>query len=86
MKTKLKMIVVSIIMFVAGIAATCMVGRFIVMPDLAKDISKLTYEGATNAYQAGYIDGTNKNTDMYDTYFNEETMKEINNWEYKYIK
>lgn len=60
MKTKLKMIVVSIIMFVAGIAATCMVGRFIVMPDLAKDISKLTYEGATNAYQPGTLTAQTK--------------------------
>lgn len=86
MKTKLKMIVLAITMFVAGIAATCAVGRFVVLPNLAYDISKFAYEGATNAYQAGYIDGTNQDTTMYDTYFDEELMEELNNWEYKYIK
>lgn len=86
MKTKLKIIVLAIAMFVAGIATACAIGRFIVMPDLAKDISKMAYEGAINGYQAGYSDAANKSADMYDTYFNEETMKEINNWEYKYIK
>lgn len=85
MKTKMKTIVVSITMFVAGIVAACAIGRFIILPDLAKDFSKLAYEGAVTSYQAGYIDGVNGSTDMYDTYFNEETMDELNEWEYKYI-
>ena len=86
MKTKMKMIVLSIVMFVAGIAATCMIGRFIIMPDIAMDISKLAYEGAVNAYQVGYTDGAPKSSDGYDIYLNEEVMDEINSWEYKYIK
>lgn len=86
MKTKTKMIVLSIIMFVAGIAAAWMAGRFIMLPDLAKDISKVAYEIAGNAYQVGYTDGTNQNSDMYDTYFDEDEMEELSHWEYKYIK
>ena len=86
MKTKMKMIVLSIVMFVAGIAAACMIGKFVIIPDVAKDISKLAYDGAINAYQVGYIDGANKNTNGYDTYFSEEVMDQNNSWEYKYIK
>ena len=86
MKTKMKMIVLSIAMFVAGIAATCMIGKFVIMPGIAMDISKLAYEGALNAYEVGYTDGAQKSSVGYDIYFNEEVMDEINNWEYKYIK
>ena len=86
MKTKMKIIVLSIIMFVAGIAATYMVGRFVIMPDLAKDISKFAYEGAANAYEAGFTDGAHHDDSMWKIYFNEDVMDEINNWEYKYIK
>lgn len=85
MKTKIKMIVLSIAMFIAGIAVACAIGRFVIMPDIAKDISKFGYETSLNGYQAGVIDGTNKNTDMYEIYFNEDAMEEINNWDYKYI-
>ena len=85
MKTKMKMIILSIAMFVAGIASACAIGRFVIMHDIAKDISKFGYETALNGYQAGVIDATNKNTYMYEIYFDEDTMEEINSWEYKYI-
>ena len=86
MKTKMKMIVLSSVMFVAGVAATCMIGKFIIVPGIAMDISKLAYEGAVNAYKVGYTDGAQKSSDGYDMYFSEEVMDEINSWEYKYIK
>lgn len=85
MKTKIKMIALSIAMFIAGIAVACTIGRFVIMPDIAKDISKFGYETSLNGYKAGVIDCTNKNTDMYEIYFDEDVMEEINNWEYKYI-
>ena len=86
MKTKLKIVVLSIVMFVAGIAATCMYGNYFVMPDIAKDISKFAYESAYHGYQVGYTDGANNSTENYDTYFNEAVMQEIYDLEYKYIK
>lgn len=86
MKTKLKIIVLSIVMFVAGILSARAFEQYVEMPNIAKDISKFAYEAAYNGYQAGYVDATSNDTVMYDTYFNEEAMQEINNQEYKYIK
>lgn len=85
MKTKLKVIVLSIVMFVAGIATAYAIGRFFVLPDLAIDIGKFGCESALEGYQAGYIDGENGNTNMYDIYFDEEGVDQILTWEYKYI-
>ena len=86
MNTKLKIIVLSIVMFAAGIVSARAFEQYVEMPNIAKDISKFAYEAAYNGYQAGYVDATNNDTVMYDTYFNEEAMQEINNQEYKYIK
>ena len=85
MKNMTKMILLSVTMFVAGIASAVIIGRYFVLPDLAKDIAKFGYEASDFAYRAGYIDATNGNNYMYDTYFVNEEMKEINDWEYKYI-
>lgn len=85
MKTKVKAILLSVVMFIAGIISAYAFFRCEFMPDFSMDIVKFAMEAGTNAYMCGYIDGENGNTDMWDTYFSEEDISEINEWEYKYI-
>ena len=86
MKTKTKMIVLAVAMFVIGIVATCMFIRIFMLPDLAKDIGKFGLESSREAYVYGFFDGAQKSDDCYNAFLDGEQFEEIDNWEYKYIK
>ena len=61
MKTKTKMIVLAVAMFVIGIVATCMFIRTFIYPnfmnDPAKGVAKFGYESAIEGYKCGQSDG-----------------------------